>query len=171
MRMQGNDKGLAVFRGKPLVEHVLDIVTPQVDDIVISANRNLSRYQAYGVPVIRDAFDGFAGPLAGIASALPACKYEWVLVTPCDMPYLPRDLVLILHAGHNTGPLVVAEADGRLQLVFLMRRESLDSINAFLRSGRHRVMAWLQSQPYRRIRFSSMPDAFSNFNSLADFDS
>lgn len=170
MRMQGDDKGLVEYRGKALIEHVLDIVAPQVSDIVISANRNLPRYRGYGLPVIHDTVDGFAGPLAGIASALPTCKHEWVLVTPCDMPFLPDNLVAVLYAGRNNEPLVVAEAGGRQQLVFLIQRTMLDSINDFLLRGEYRVMSWMQSRPHRLIEFDSTSRTFSNFNTLDDLD-
>ena len=169
-RMHGSDKGLVEFRGRPLIEHVIDIVTPQVSDIVISANRNLPRYQSYGFPVITDSIEGFAGPLAGIASALPACKHNWVLVTPCDMPFLPGDLVTTLYDTRNHGSLVAIEAGGRLQLVFLLRKNLLDSISAFLRGGRNSVMSWLESQPHHRVEFSTQARAFDNFNSPLDLE-
>jgi intracellular sulfur oxidation DsrE/DsrF family protein len=43
-RMGGADKGLLAYQGYPLIEWVLTAVTPQVDEVVISANRNLDRY-------------------------------------------------------------------------------------------------------------------------------
>lgn len=169
-RMQGSDKGLVEYRGRPLLEHVLDRVMPQVGDIVISANRNLLRYQSYGYPVIPDSIAGFAGPLAGIASALPACKHDWVLVTPCDMPYLPDDLVSTLYGACGNEALVVVEAGGRLQLVFLMQRNLLGSISAFLLGRQHKVMTWLQLQAHHRVEYRTAARAFNNFNTLADLE-
>jgi molybdenum cofactor guanylyltransferase len=169
-RMLGNDKGLVDYMGRPLIEHVLDRITPQVSDIVISANRNLPHYRSYGYQVIPDSIGGFAGPLAGIASALPACRHSWVLVTPCDMPYLPHDLVTTMYDARDHESLVAINADGRLQLVFLMRRDLRNTINDFLSGGQHKVMSWLQSQSYRRVDYSSAAHAFSNFNTLIDLE-
>ena len=45
-RMGGVDKGLELFRGRPLIEAVIDRLKPQCASIVISANRNLERYAA-----------------------------------------------------------------------------------------------------------------------------
>lgn len=167
-RMHGSDKGLVEYRGRPLIGHVIHCIEPQVDDIIISANRNLTQYQNFGFPVIPDSIEGFPGPLAGIASALPLCKHEWVLVTPCDMPHLPGDLVSVLRDARRNEPLVAIESSGRLQLVFLLQRNLLDSINAYLLGGQHRVMSWLQSQPHGIVDISSQEHIFRNFNTLTE---
>ncbi|HEX5538881.1 MAG TPA: NTP transferase domain-containing protein, partial [Methylophilaceae bacterium] len=38
-RMGGVDKGLMEFLGKPMVAHVIQRLAPQVDEILINANR------------------------------------------------------------------------------------------------------------------------------------
>ncbi|SMG03063.1 Molybdopterin-guanine dinucleotide biosynthesis protein MobA [Burkholderia singularis] len=50
MRMGGLDKGLQPLRGEPLALHVLRRLAPQVDALVISANRHLDAYAALGAP-------------------------------------------------------------------------------------------------------------------------
>jgi molybdopterin-guanine dinucleotide biosynthesis protein A len=82
-RMHNVDKGLQRLNGKPLVEHVIERVKPQVSALAINANRNLEDYQQYGLPVWPDAdlpksIDTYAfkGPLAGLetgAVKLPIC--------------------------------------------------------------------------------------------------
>jgi molybdenum cofactor guanylyltransferase len=64
-RMGGVDKGLQVFRGKPMVAHVIERLAPQVDELLINANRNPADYGRFGHRVIADEIEGFAGPLAG----------------------------------------------------------------------------------------------------------
>ena len=54
-RMGGGDKGLVELCGKPLIEHALAALSPQVDTIIINANRNRDRYAAYGYPSCRTA--------------------------------------------------------------------------------------------------------------------
>ena len=70
-RMGGLDKGLLQLDDKPLVQHVIDSLEPQVRNILINANRHLEQYGRLGYPVVQDSFTGFAGPMAGIASASP----------------------------------------------------------------------------------------------------
>ncbi len=92
-RMGGVDKGLVALDGKPMVEHVLARLAPQVDAVLINANQNLDRYARLGVPVVPDAIPGFAGPLAGFSAGLAAAMTEFVVTVPCDSPFLPHDLV------------------------------------------------------------------------------
>lgn len=91
-RMGGEDKGWVHWRGQPLVQQVLERLTPQVSAIVISCNRNLARYRSLGHPCVLDSCAGFPGPLAGVAAAMPLVATARVLLCPCDTPLLPPDL-------------------------------------------------------------------------------
>ena len=68
-RMGGEDKGLVDLLGRPMIAHVIDRVKPQVNQILINANRNQTRYAEFGFPVIADLEQGYPGPLAGMISA------------------------------------------------------------------------------------------------------
>ncbi|HID48564.1 MAG TPA: molybdenum cofactor guanylyltransferase MobA, partial [Chromatiales bacterium] len=71
-RMGGQDKGLVELDGRPLIEHIIDALKPQVMTILINANRNQYRYASYGYPVITDTLANYQGPLAGFAAGLAA---------------------------------------------------------------------------------------------------
>ena len=71
-RMGGVDKGLIDLRGQPLVAHVIAALEPQVENIIISANRDLDRYTEFGYPVVTDTLPDHPGPLAGILSSMLA---------------------------------------------------------------------------------------------------
>ena len=64
-RMGGVDKGLQNFNGMALALHTLMRLSPQVSDVMINANRNLSAYESFGASVWPDASADFAGPLSG----------------------------------------------------------------------------------------------------------
>ncbi len=163
-RMGGLDKGLQPYGGKRLIEHVIEAISPQVDDIVISANRNLGDYSALGFPVITDMNNHFDGPLAGIASTIPHCKHEWILVTPCDMPVLPATLVSRMTKHTSSSKLIAISTNDRLQLVFLLHRNLLDSIRQHISGNQHTVMRWLDSIEHHIV---TMDDEgyFYNINS------
>lgn len=144
-RMDGDDKGLKLYRSKRLIEHVIDRIAPQVDEIIISANRNLAEYSKLGCTVIHDKNKSFDGPLAGIASALPHCRHQWVLIIPCDMPDLPDDLVASLLQHINTAPLIAVRSNDKLQLIFLMHISLVTSINEFLADNQRTVMRWVDA--------------------------
>ena len=168
-RMHGADKGLIDFHGKSMIEHVINAVIQDAGDIVISANRNLARYRNFGFPVIPDTSAQYAGPLAGILSSIPTCHHDWILVVACDMPLLPSNLVHRLYESRGDFSLIVTEVHGKPQLALLMRRELITSIDAFLQSGRRRLLDWLQSQQHISVDFSHNAETLRNFNRLDDF--
>ena len=167
--MNHADKGLVKFKGRPLIEHVINALQNQVDDFVISANRNLDSYQQFASTVIPDN-DEKNGPLSGIAAALPACKHEWVLVVPCDMPYLPDDLVRTLLSGSANSDIAIIEVKHRLQLVFLMNKSLLASVQEHLLSGKHKLMQWVESCSPAIVDCSDAADAFRNINSAEELE-
>ena len=92
-RMGGVDKGLVELAGRPMIEHVLDALRPQVGPLLINANRNLDRYSAYGHPLINDTLAGYLGPLAGVLSAMQRLVTGYLVTVPCDAPRLAPALV------------------------------------------------------------------------------
>ncbi len=97
--MGGLDKGLVCYRGKPLVDWVIGCLRPQVDELLISANRNLGEYSSRGYRVVPDSLPDFQGPLAGVLACWGVAQNEWMLSVPCDVPRLPVDLVDRLFEG------------------------------------------------------------------------
>jgi molybdopterin-guanine dinucleotide biosynthesis protein A len=87
--MDGRDKGLEPLAGRPMIEYSLEAIAPQVDNILVSANRNLEHYRGYGYRVVTDSTGDFQGPLAGIAAGLQAVADERLLTLPCDSPFVP----------------------------------------------------------------------------------
>lgn len=164
--MGGEDKGLTLLRGRAMVQHVIERLTPQLDTLVISANRNHAAYRKFGHPVTSDRGETFQGPLAGIASAIEATETPLILVTPCDTPLLPADLVTQLYTSlqYTDSPIAVAHDGERLQqLCFLARRSILDSITEHLEQGERRVRYWIDSLQPAITTFNN-PFAFSNIN-------
>ena len=92
-RMGGEDKGLVQVNGEPMVVHALRRLAPQAGALLINANRNRERYAALGAcDVVADADGDFAGPLAGMASAMERAGTRYILTVPCDSPLLAPDL-------------------------------------------------------------------------------
>ncbi|MCX7628423.1 MAG: molybdenum cofactor guanylyltransferase [Methylophilaceae bacterium] len=173
-RMGGLDKGLLPLRGKPLVAHVIDRLAPQVDELLINANRNLEDYAHYGYRVVPDAVAGYAGPLAGLQRGLSEAAHPLVVTAPCDSPYLPADLVTRLHAALEAkqADLAVAVAQGRQQPVFcLCRRTLLPHLTAFLDNGGRKIDAWYATLEVAEAPFDDCPDAFMNINTLQQLQS
>jgi len=166
-RMGGHDKGLLPLAGKPLIAHVLERLTPQVDHIAINANRNQTEYGRFGVPVFADHLDDYQGPLAGMAAALEQAETELVMLLPCDSPFIPPDLVARLHQAMDSQGMDIAVAhDGqRMQPVWvLLRHTVLPSLLQTLADGVRKVDRWYDGQRTVVVDLSDYPQAFANAN-------
>jgi len=170
-RMGGEDKGLVELAGRPMIEHVLEALRPQVGTVMINANRNLDRYAAYGHPVVADEMSGFLGPLAGVASALPRLGSEFLLTVPCDAPLLSPDLAQRLFDAcvAARADLAVASDGERLQPVFMLLRSTVaPSLRAYLEGGGRKIDAWFAQVRLAQADFSDEPDCFVNVNEPAE---
>jgi molybdenum cofactor guanylyltransferase len=166
-RMGGIDKGLQVFRGKPMVAHVIERLAPQVDGLIISANRNPEAYANFGHRVIADEIEGFAGPLAGIERGLFEASSLFVMTAPCDSPFLPLDLVQRLRTAidRENAQLAVAKTGDQAHSVFsLMRRDVHESLRAFLASGDRKVGLWHARLRVIEVAFDDEAESFLNIN-------
>ncbi len=168
-RMGGADKGLISLQKKPLIAHVISRLQPQVDEIIINANREIVAYETFGLLVLKDENKEFIGPLAGFALGLKHAKHDYVLTVPCDSPLLPLDLVERLYKGmaEARADIAVASSDGDTHPVFcLMKKSVLPSLTEYLASGERKVSAWQKSQQYVEVDFSDCSDAFVNLNTM-----
>ena len=166
-RMGGEDKGLLQLKGKSLAEWVLARIAPQVDEILISANRNLDTYRAFGYPVLPDKTEGYAGPLAGIARGLLDAKHDLILSAPCDTPFLPDDLVIRLLSALHSGDfdLAVPMIGGAGQYaICLMRRRVGANLAVYLAQGGHQLQAWQAGLKCIPVDFSDTAPFFVNLN-------
>ena len=176
-RMIGVDKGLVMLQQKPLIAHVIARLKPQVDEILINANREIAQYKTFGYPVLQDENDEFIGPLAGFSLGLQHAKHDYVLTVPCDSPLLPLDLVQRLMAAmlEHRADIAVASSDENTHPVFcLMKKSVLPSLTAYLGAGERKVSTWQKSQQYVEMDFSDCSEAFTNLNTfddLADLES
>ena len=167
-RMGGVDKGLQILHGRPLVDHVTDVMRPQCATLVICANRNLGDYERHA-PVLTDDVPGFKGPLAGIATALRQCTTEWLLTVSVDTPKPPSDLATRLSASAGDRDLAVADDGERRQPLFALYRRTLarsarDALDRDLA-----VWRWQDDERAVIVDFSDTAASFRNLNTLADF--
>lgn len=171
MRMGGQDKGLVLLNGKPLWRHVASRLLPQVDSLVISANRNIEQYQQSGFSVITDTLADFPGPLAGMLSVMQAVESEWFLFCPCDTPNIPADVVSRLQAAINDAPAAWVN-DGLRDhpTLCLVNRRVAPLLKAYLASGERRVMVFLTQAGGHAVLFSDGVHRFANVNTPDDLE-
>ncbi|HEU4352343.1 MAG TPA: molybdenum cofactor guanylyltransferase MobA [Burkholderiales bacterium] len=168
-RMGGVDKGLQLLRGRPMIEWVLERLSPQVSQVIVNANQNLERYEKYGYRVVRDEIGGFAGPLAGLHAGLKAAAHPLVVTVPCDSPFLPPDLVSRFKSALEANHIAVAKTGDQPHPVFaLMKRDVRESLEAFLAQGGRKIDAWYAALKVVEVPFDDEADAFRNINTLEE---
>ena len=170
-RLEGRDKGLVPFRGRPLVEHALERLAGQVGSVVINANRNAEIYRGYGWPVVGDGNDAFNGPLSGVLSAMDVCETAYLVCVPCDAPFLSEQLVERFDSIRSQSPDVVCAHDGsRLQPTFAMvAKRCAPQLETYLQQGGRKIDTFYNQLAFHTVDFSDQPESFANLNRDEDF--
>jgi len=168
-RTGGHDKGLIPWAGKPLVQHVVERIKPQVDTVIISCNRNYERYRQFASAIVADLRPGHAGPLAGLEAACPHIGTDLLLLVSCDTPLLPNDLVLRLttelrRSSTEAGICYAHDGHREHYLCAVLHRACLASVEDFLDKGGRTVRDWFHSCGARAVDFSDSREAFMNLN-------
>jgi molybdopterin-guanine dinucleotide biosynthesis protein A len=170
-RFQGEDKGLIELLRRPLVAWTAERLYGHAAEVLINANRNLQRYAAIGHTVVADYLPDRPGPLAGLLAAARTAQQEWLLCVPCDVPFLPLDLVMQLHDHAISSRVRLARASdetGTHFAVMLAHRELMPDLDQFVHTGGRQVQAWQARHACETIFFGNDPYAFLNINTADD---
>ena len=153
-RFNYSDKGLIPFLQKPMIEHVLERIAPQVTYVSISCNRHTEQYrsiiqnyyqvshqfnqkepvQASAAPPIcisDKSNDPLQGPLAGVSAYLEHCQSDTMFICSTDMPLIDRNIVQQLsNAMHqfSADACYPVDENGHHYLAVLIKRSA--AINA-----------------------------------------
>ena len=177
-RMGGGDKCLRPLSGETLLARVIGRVAPQVDPLILNANGDPARFASYGLPVVADVVEGYAGPLAGILTALdwaaeqaPHCPLVASFAT--DAPFLPRDMVeTMIEARDLAGAdLACAKSEGRAHPVLGLWPVELraDLRESLVEKGERKIDRWTAGHRLVEVAFPSDPvDPFFNANRADD---
>jgi molybdopterin-guanine dinucleotide biosynthesis protein A len=183
-RMGGSEKALLDIGGKPMLQHVLARLRPQVGRIVINANGDPARFSGHCLPVVPDSIEGYAGPLAGLHAGIAWARAEtpdakFIASVPADSPFLPLDLVARLKAALNAAdaPCAIAASDGeRHPVAGLWRIELLEAIASSLQQNIRALHRFADAQGCAVADFSpadiagTSVDPFFNVNAPADLE-
>ena len=163
----GRDKAWHRVDGEPMLIRILNAMRHVTDDVAMSVSSDEDEGPE-GVRRIVDKFPG-EGPIAGLHAALADCRTEWILVAPCDVPYLsPHDLQALLDGRTPAvAAVVAADSTGRLHpLCACYHRYTIAEVERMLTSDERAVHRLLE-----RLNVVSvlLPDrSLRNINSIAD---
>jgi molybdopterin-guanine dinucleotide biosynthesis protein A len=177
-RMGGGDKGLQQLGGKPILQHILDRLQPQVDGVILNANGDAARFAEWKLPVAGDAVEGFVGPLAGVLAGLSWARANRpditdIVTVPGDGPFLPRDLVARMAAARTQAQADLAcavSAEQAYPVVGLWPVRLYDDLRrAVVDEDIRKVDRWTARHKLVQVEFAAQPvDPFFNANAPED---
>ncbi|WP_208349579.1 molybdenum cofactor guanylyltransferase MobA [Pseudaestuariivita rosea] len=179
-RMGGGDKGLLELGGVPILQRVIDRLSPQVGQVALNANGDPVRFAGYDLPVIADSIEGYAGPLAGVLAGLDWAVDQGadaIVTAAADTPFFPCDLVpqLVLAAENASAQIALAATPDpdrgtvRHPTFGLWPTALRDDLRAALQDGLRKVVLWTDRHGAGTAVFQTRAgDPFFNVNTPDD---
>lgn len=164
----GREKGLVDFRGKPLIQYGIDLLSLYTNRILISSSN--PDYLRFGLEMIVDDISG-KGPAAGIAAALKSSRTAWNIVIACDLPFLEPELIDIMLGKAASFQAVIPIHGGVMEpLAGIYHQELAGHFEMALTAGDlalHRILRAAKSE-YQDVSqlIQKYPLLFINFNTL-----
>ncbi|MCG8548130.1 MAG: molybdenum cofactor guanylyltransferase MobA [Alphaproteobacteria bacterium] len=179
-RMGGGDKCLRPLGGQPILARIVARVRPQVRALILNANGDAARFDAFALPVVADTVEGFAGPLAGVLAGMEwaqanAPDSPWLASFPSDAPFLPADLVdrLAGAVAAESADMACARSGGRSHPVVGLWpvRLAADLRRAMTEEDIRKVDVWTARYRLVEVDFATEPvDPFFNTNRPEDLE-
>ncbi len=148
-RMGGREKAMLSLRREPMIAHAVERLSSQVERIVINANGDPARFRGFGLPVVADTLEGFAGPLAGLLAgmtySLQAAGAADLVTVAADTPFFPLDLVERLRVARiesDARLALAASESGTHQTFGLWSMALMGDLAGYLRAGNRKVSDW-----------------------------
>lgn len=170
----GKDKVLSEFHGKPLIAHLVDIITPLFDEVVLIGHPRPGLEKYHVIPDIRPGL----GPLGGIATAMNALDDAEFFFCAVDMPNLNPEFINYLKAQLAQHDIVMPVwSKGREPLHAVYHRRILPKVNALIAQDDYRIFSLVEQTdtlfvPEETIReFGDPQGLFFNINTVDDLQS
>lgn len=173
-RMGGREKSFLDLAGATLLERTLSRLRFQVDDVVINANGDASRFAATGVAVVEDILTNVGTPLAGLQAALyygASHGFDAVVTVPSDVPFLPLDLVeRLLEGGELTGAAIARSGGQDHYLTGIWTTGMAKPLGRLIEAeGLKRVQDFVTRAKAEKVVWAAVPhDPFFNINTPED---
>jgi len=173
----GEDKALKPFLGRPLIQRVIERLSPIADEIIVTTNRPAD-YAFLNLRLISDLKPG-RGALGGLHTAIASAAHPIVAVVACDMPFASPTLIETagrLLVEEDADVVIAKSEEGYEPLHAVYRRETcLSAIESAIDADQWKVIAWfpqvkvrvLTPEEMNRIDPSNL--AFWNVNTPEEF--
>ena len=169
----GSDKGLKMFKGKPLVDYAIEALEPYCGNILLSTN-NPENYAKYRLPIVVDEIKSI-GPMGGIYSCLKKSSRKINIFLSCDMPFVDSKLIkfLLENIEADIDALVPVHDGNKVEpLCAYYNLGLLSSLEMFVETKNYKLMDFLDSINAKKLRMEDWSAYnhmyFNNFNTPED---
>jgi molybdopterin-guanine dinucleotide biosynthesis protein A len=147
----GSNKALAMVDGKPLIQHVADLVSGLFPECLLVTNTP-AEYEFLSLPMTHDRYRD-SGPLAGIHAALLKIRTPRAFVVACDMPNLSQELIqYICNINEQEYDVIIpSPANGQEPLFGIYHKKSLAVIESYLQQKDFKIISVLEDLQVRRV--------------------
>ena len=161
----GFDKSQIVYKGKSFLQNAIDLLTPFVDEVIISSNTIDNK----DYRVINDIHSD-VGPMGGIEASLKAMRSQKALILPVDMPLLSANAIeFLLSRMEDSKQASIFEIQGRWQsLVGVYDVSLLPTIASQLERKDYKLKHLLQKSVVQLVNGDRFAGEFINVNSQAE---
>ena len=173
----GEDKALKTFLGRPLIQRVVERLSPVADELIVTTNRP-EEYSFLGLPLFSDLKPG-RGALGGLYTAIASATNPVVAVVACDMPFASPTLFQAANkilVDEEVDVVIAKGEEGYEPLHAVYRRETcLPAIEAAIDADQWKVVAWFPQVKVRLLtpeehkRYDPPGLAFWNVNTPEEF--
>lgn len=162
----GEDKGLKLLNGKPLISYLLNQI--ETLDIEIKIVANIPLYDQFGFQTIPDKIKE-KGPLGGIFSALSDANQD-VLILSADTPVISKKIIMkLIHQKKENQINIISYNDKIQPLCGIYPIKLLSQIEEKIKNDELKMMNLLQEFPTNYIKIEGEKPAFINVNTPEDF--
>lgn len=166
-RLGGIDKAWLLRDDVPQVLRWQRRFADEVAKTLVSANRDLLRYEEAGLEAVADRAEGVAGPLAGLDALFAHCTTPWLLTLPVDLIGVNECLLPTLAAGAGVAGAYARDDDGVQPLVALWHPDAARAAaQEAIAASEHSIQQLQLRLPMRAVRFAGV--RFGNLNTPED---
>lgn len=167
----GEDKGLVFFRGKLMIEHVINVLEELSVPIIIIANND--NYNQFGYPVYSDIFSD-KGPAGGIHTGLTHAKTETNIIISCDSPLITSQIIEKLLKEHKDHQITLPQINGKTHpLIGIYEKSTLESFQSNIEKEELKLRVINSTLNTLELEFKeesiiNTKDCFSNINTKTE---
>ena len=183
----GEDKALKTFLGRPLIQRVIERLSPIADEVIVTTNRP-EAYSFLDLRLVPDIKPG-RGALGGLYTAIASAAHPIVAVVACDMPFASATFIetasqllveeeadVVIARVASRAKLTGKSDEGYEPLHALYRRETcLPAIESAINADQWKVIAWFPQVKVRVLTSEELKQldpaglAFWNVNTPEEF--